>query len=102
MSSFYVQGAEWTKHEAKLPVASTSDCEMVTEAAVSGDDRHVQVPDMKDSKFAHELGHIIAWSNNVYLSETQLIVFEALYSVLSDPRNHELLEYFARRKLPKR
>lgn len=47
-----------------------------------------------DSTLAHEVGHILARSRGVYLSEYQIQVFEEMFTVLRDPRNRWLVRYF--------
>lgn len=44
---------------------------------------------------AHELAHVVQWGRSRYRDEREAQMFEDLFTILRDPRNKWLLQYFA-------
>lgn len=66
----------------------------VTDGSSSWSDGTIYIPKVDDATLSHEVGHIMARIRGVYLSEYQIPVFEELFTVLRDPRNTWLLDYY--------
>ena len=60
----------------------------------SWEEKLLNISQANDSTLSHELGHILARARGVYMSEYQIQLFEELFTVLRDPRNAWLLDYY--------
>ncbi len=90
----YVAGRTATVTVANLS-GSKGDCEAFGyDGEVSYEDAIIKVRSLDDATLSHELGHLIARSRGIYLSEAQMGVLEELFTVLRDPRNAWLLDYY--------
>lgn len=93
---FYAFGREFTARtvEDLGERAGEGEATHGVDGSASWEDADIEYSEADDSTLAHELGHIVARGRGVYLSEYQVQVFEELFTILRDPRNAWLLDYF--------
>lgn len=90
---FYVGGVAY---DIDVEEFKPGDGETNTAGYIEKEERRVAIDNyhQDDSTLSHELGHAIADQAGVYLSETQMVVWEMLFAALRDPRNKWLREYY--------